>query len=287
MSEQKAQMPIMLAFFDILGTSKLIENQRTSKVYEIYQYVTELMKKLHGGIDIGAAPDGEDGFCAVLFHQDIHFAHFSDTFILWSRIDAGPIILTADSYRKDFTEPFLQINFPRFPTFLSACMNVFCEALSGGVPLRGCISIGDSIMDEENGQFVGEALTESAKGEQTQKWIGFSFGKSFFRLPCYDCRTFIPYTRHIKMGYEDTISQIAIDWPRYWREHKTDIDITTILRDMNDNPEFSDYYTNALDFVEFSNNNERWWTEINIQNIKNSDVLDKEITTWVSRLSAK
>jgi len=282
MPDEKHPIPILFAFFDVLGTSKLVESKQIHKVYEMYDYITELMKKLHGGLSIGAVPDGADGYAAVLFYQNIHFAHFSDTFILWSEINAGPIEMTADSYTDDFSEPFLRINFPRFPPFVQTCMNVFCEALDKGIPLRGCISMGEAIMDKEKGHYVGEPLTESAKGEAAQKWIGVSFGESFFRAPCFDCKMLIPYTYHIKPTGTNKISNLAVDWPRYWREHKSGIDPIDTLNKLNDKPKFSDYYTNAIDFVRFSENNEKWWNKLKFKEIKNSEELIYAIEAWLN-----
>ena len=42
------ESPIFLAFFDVLGTSKLIEAGKTEKVLEFYEFLSKLMEKNHG-----------------------------------------------------------------------------------------------------------------------------------------------------------------------------------------------------------------------------------------------
>ena len=65
----------------------------------------------------------------ILLQKDLKNAFFSDTFIMWIEIDG----------------PFNEL----LGGFFEKCSIIFCEALKRRIPLRGTISLGNSIMDEE------------------------------------------------------------------------------------------------------------------------------------------
>jgi hypothetical protein len=242
MFEGNDERLVFLAFFDILGTSKLISSGQTCKVLELYEYITKLVSERHNRMCLGREIVGNSEAIPVVFSQYIWEAHFSDTFILWSNADGEP----------------------RFPPFLDACMDIFCKALVQEIPLCGCISIGNAVMNSKTAQYVGEPLRESAKGEAAQRWIGASFGKSSYHYPCYESAMYIPYSKHIKAGGQEDISLYALDWPRYWREHIPEHNVLDVLNRMDDQPDFTSYYTNTVDFVKFSEAHTDWWKTVPI-----------------------
>lgn len=75
---------------------------------------------------------------------------------------------------------WIEIDFfkPLIGVFLEKCSIVFCEALKRGISLRGTISVGTSIMDEEKHIVLGKPLAEVAKAEPHQRWLGIAIGKS-------------------------------------------------------------------------------------------------------------
>ena len=69
------------------------------------------------------------------------------------------------------------------------------------------------------------------------------------------------------------LSPMMLDWVRYWRKNSSynHIDLKERISKMNKNKNFSDYYDNALDFVDFSNKHQNWFNEIDRERI--SDML--------------
>jgi hypothetical protein len=76
---------------------------------------------------------------------------FSDTFLFYTKDDS------ADSFRR--------INI--------ACQSFFHHMITGRVPLRGCLDVGDMYIDDGDGILVGPALIEAYKQAEKQEWLGF------------------------------------------------------------------------------------------------------------------
>ncbi len=162
-------------------------------------------------------------------------AFFSDTFIVWVEHD-------------DFTQASLD-------EFTEKVNITFCKALKRRIPLRGVVSRGKAIMDAANKLYLGMPLVEAARNESVQEWLGISFGNTckgswFFNMR----QTSIPYNAHIKVGREDEISGLVLDWPKWWREHEANSAIE-IIEAMNANPAYSRYYDNTIEFVRYSEHN--------------------------------
>lgn len=244
---------IALAFFDILGTSKRLNSSELQSVYEYYEQMVKLCSDtmvpiiientLYGKSELTRYIGEQKPF--VLLQTELKNAFFSDTFIMWVEIDS----------------PFNKL----LTGFFEKCSIIFCEALRRKIPLRGTISIGTAIMDEENKIFLGKPLVEAAKGETCQNWLGIGFGKSFRTFHTMDTRYILPYSEHIKTDKEESrsiLNEYVLDWPRWWREH--DIgddygDINSIIADMNTDGRFSKYYENCLRFYEYSKNGDSIW----------------------------
>lgn len=58
-------------------------------------------------------------------------------------------------------------------------MEFFCQAIFAGIPLRGCLSTGMALMDQEKTIYFGDPIVEAARGETAQYAIGIAFGKKF------------------------------------------------------------------------------------------------------------
>ena len=75
---------------------------------------------------------------------------------------------------------------------------------------------------------------------------------------------------------------MVLDWPRYWRISPDfkDFSFADCIKKMNTNSEFSEYYDNAINFFDFSNEHENWYEEINRDGI--SDIIDyyKKAEEW-------
>lgn len=221
---------IVLAFFDILGSSKRLMNNEYQKVYEFYQYMVKLCSETkvplsHPGI-LHNVPDVE-----VCILHSLHHAFFSDTFILWVEYDK-----------------LLQ---PRMGGFYEKCSTVFIEAIKKGIPLRGSIARGTAIMDEENRLFLGKPLAEAAKAEPAQQWLGIGITKSCEDIYPTEARYLFPFEDHIKEGKESLLSIIVLDWARYFRRKEKDDPILYIDK-MNTDDKFSKYYETTKKYVQLS-----------------------------------
>ena len=179
-----------------------------------------------------------------IINYDLSHAFFSDTFLLWIEMDS-------------FFSPLIG-------GFLEKCSIVFCEALKRGIPLRGTISVGTSIMDEENYIFLGRPLAEAAKAEPHQKWLGIAIGKSIVDLiekfHPMDMEYLLPFSNHLKYDSDPLLSNFVLDWFTYWKKNE-DIDVQEIIDTMNTEIAFDNYYKNTFLYVMASKQRYAIWNE--------------------------
>lgn len=251
---------ILIAFFDILGTSQLLNTGEFQKVYDYYSDMIKLCNDSHTPITVCNPLFGKrelfsnlNGVMADLadfdtpyhiINYDLSHAFFSDTFLLWIEMDS-----------------FLS---PLIGGFLEKCSIVFCEALKRGIPLRGTISVGTSIMDEENHIFLGRPLAEAAKAEPHQKWLGIAIGKSIVDLieqfHPMDMEYLLPFSNHLKYDSDPLLSNFVLDWFTYWKKNE-DTDVQEIIDTMNTEIAFDNYYKNTLLYVVASKQRYAIWNE--------------------------
>jgi hypothetical protein len=255
---------ITLCLFDVLGISEKIKKGELEKIYNLYKDLAETTSRLNGQACWGVEPSPDGRLFPVGFVGNIKSAYFSDTYIIWEL-----------SQR------------PRVQAFVDTCMKLFCQSLELGVPLRGCISSGEAIMDNEKRLYLGQPLVEAARGEHLQKWLGFSFGDTFRMGLHWDSKMFIPYRGHLKAGLQqeqrETLSPFVVDWARYWREKKAG-NVSELIKKMDTESEFSDYYANTLTFVAFSEKHQAWWTEADFHAENYADLCDKA-GEWLDRVA--
>ncbi len=243
-----SEKQILIAFFDILGTSQLLNTGEFHKVYDYYSDMIKLCNDNYTPITVCNPLFGKrellgdlNGVMADLadfdtpyhiINYELSHAFFSDTFLLWIEIDS-----------------FLR---PLIGGFLEKCSIVFCEALKRGIPLRGTISVGASIMDEENHIFLGKPLAEAAKAEPHQKWLGITIGKSIVdsieQFHPMDMEYLLPFCNHLKYDSDPLLSNFVLDWFTYWNNNE-DADAQKIIESMNTEIAFDNYYKNTLLYV--------------------------------------
>ena len=147
----------LLALLDVLGFERKLKELGVQKMQTLYKSL----------IDIALEPVAksqwmpflipifENAFHPGLFWLPIRYAYFSDSILLWI------------PYHQTFVQPFLD-----------KCLDVFCEALSVGLPLRGAITAGELVLHKKTNTYIGEALVEAARLEKGQDWIGVCLGVS-------------------------------------------------------------------------------------------------------------
>lgn len=179
-----------------------------------------------------------------IVNYDLSHAFFSDTFLLWIELAS-----------------FLR---PLIGGFLEKCSIVFCEALKRGIPLRGTISAGAAIMDEENHIFLGKPLAEAAKAETHQTWLGIAIGKSVVdsieQFHPMDMKYLLPFRNHLKCDSDPLLSDFVLDWFTYWNNNEY-ADVQKIIKSMNTEMAFDNYYKNTLFYVMASKQRYDIWNE--------------------------
>lgn len=251
---------ILVAFFDILGTSQLLKTGEFNKVYDYYSDMIKLCSDSHTPIAIRNLLFGKKELFSdsnsvmvnlvdfdtpyYIVNYDLRHAFFSDTFLLWIKRD-----------------PLLN---PLIGGFLEKCSIVFCKALKRGIPLRGTISIGTSIMDEEKHIFLGKPLVEAAKAEPHQRWLGIAIGKSIVdsidQFHPMDMEYLLPFYNHLKYDSDPLLSDFVLDWFAYWNKNES-TDVKEIIESMNTETAFDNYYKNTLSYVMASKQRYHIWNE--------------------------
>ncbi|MBQ3497764.1 MAG: hypothetical protein IJA87_01410 [Clostridia bacterium] len=295
-----------VALFDILGFSKLVSSKGNQVVLDLYNKLLDTLDKQR------THNDGTTGFASSVvpvpvtkdWKQNIMMAeangfinacHFSDTFLIYVNYE-----LSHDGFAlaTPFNEPYPlllgEVGTAYYPvlyqkhniylSFLQTCMEFFCQAIVSGIPLRGCISTGLAIMDHTKSIYIVKPIVEAARGEPAQNSLGIAFGNSFNNShPVYN-KYFIPYLNHLKPNDDRTkfLSPMMLDWARYWRDTPDfkKYDFIECINNMNTDEKSSSYYENAINFFEFSKKHEKWYSELNREEINDITDYYKKATEW-------
>lgn len=303
---EKEEQLYSIALFDILGFSNFVQNNGTEVILKLYNKLLDLIDKQKSTpegeasfagsvVPVPISPDWKNNALIANANGFVRVCHFSDTFIIYvnfqlskqgfwlrdTKHEPNPLLIgEADT-------PYCPIFFQSHAIYLSylqTCMEFFCQAILAGIPLRGCLSTGMALMDQDKSMYFGNPIVEAARGESAQDAMGIVFGRSFNNYhPVYH-DYFIPYSGHMKPNSNKTefLSPMVLDWPRYWRHSPDfkDYSLVEYINKMNTNPNFSKYYENAIKFVEFSEKHENWSDEINRDGM--GDILDfyKRAMEW-------
>ncbi len=303
--EQNEQL-YSIALFDILGFSNFVENNGTQVILNLYNRLLDLIDQQKSTTDGKASIAGS--VVPVPTSQDwkhnsliadangfVRVCHFSDTFIIYVNYQLGkqgwwlrdtkyePNPLLIGEAGTPYCPIFLQSH-TIYLSYLQTCMEFFCQAILAGIPLRGCLSTGMALMDQDKSIYFGNPLVEAARGETAQDAMGIAFGRSFNNYhPVYH-DYFIPYLGHMKADANKTkfLSPMVLDWPRFWRHSPAykEHSLVDCIKKMDTQNGFSKYYDNAIRFVEFSEKHENWSDEINREAM--GDILDfyKRAIDW-------
>jgi hypothetical protein len=96
--------------------------------------------------------------------------------------------------------------------------------------------------------------------EKDQRWIGVTLSSAFLlnrRLAkVYGYHT-IPYAAHVKDPDDRKKLALVLDWPRAFREQKIK-DFAKKVAALDNDPRFSEYYSNTLAFIRYSKKHANW-----------------------------
>lgn len=188
----------LLAYFDVLGFEDLLTKVGLAEVQKRYLSLLDqtLRPQSQERQWSRAKSIIQNHVVPAMMWLPMHAAHFSDSLLLWVHYHPGHV-----------------------EEFLNRCARVFCKALDLGVPLRGAITVGDSVLDRASNIFLGEPLVEAARLESKQDWVGVALGSSFknesLHIPIPPSNIRI-YTPPLKNGGAEIFGDLVLDWPRTW-----------------------------------------------------------------------
>lgn len=225
------------AMFDVLGFSEWVKSTDLQVILDSYYNLIEravLRPSEKGSLSAVQSPEG----ALFAVGGPPHFAYFSDTILLWC-----PLVP------------------PAVGAFVERCRDLVCEALEMGIPLRGAISLGDAVLDNDTGFYIGKPIVEAHHVERGQDWIGLVLGRSAVWSPFLaqlHGTAIIEYPPPMKEKDREYSSPIVVDWPRRWRDTHDGECPSTRLRELNTKPEFAAKWTNTIAFAQYSLQKHDW-----------------------------
>lgn len=232
----------ILGYMDVLGFEGMLRQHGVDIVRKLYAQLLETALSPNSE----ARPWGkalsvvQGEVVPAAMWMPIHTAYFSDSLLLWVHYNPGHV-----------------------HDFLGRCARVFCEALELGLPLRGAITVGRAVLNKDQSLYLGAPLVEAARLESKLDWIGVALGSSFkcerLQIPIPP-DSVMPFAPPMKTGGLDLFSDLVLDWPRTWRESRSQSarDCLGSLCKSNLPDPIKQRYRDAMAFVKYSEENQDW-----------------------------
>jgi hypothetical protein len=248
-----------VALFDILGFKQRLADIGLSEMLARYESLIDVVdrrkeqiERVFGDFGFDEAPywtaEGD-----VFAFTEVRGAYASDSVLLWAnRTWPGARGIDDDECRRRATNPSDGWIYHPTPcdNFLDVCNDLMCRGLEAGLPLRGAISVGNAVLDQERNIFLGQPIVDAASLEGEHQLIGASFCRSA-TTQTIPARFALQFDRHIKDGHKGLWGGLMLDWPRHWRRTRS-ADLAQTVRSLNKDQAHSHYYDNTLDLVAFS-----------------------------------
>ena len=270
-----------LAVFNIPNLAELMEKGGDQPILELYNKLLDTigagLSGMGGAVPVPTSADWKENEMVSAPGGIVRACQLNGGFVLYvnylaakkgfsigqTKFEPNPLLL--GERNTDFCPIFYERH-SVYLAFLQMCMEFFCQAMAAGVPLRGCISTGMAVMDQERSLFFGSPLVEATVGAATRQSMGVSFGRSFYNYhPVYH-DYFIPWPVHLdgNSGGGAYLSPMVLDWARYWRGSLGygEITFTEGLAKMRENPLCAEQYDVATRFFEFSEQHEDWHRDL-------------------------
>ncbi|HIP11584.1 MAG TPA: hypothetical protein EYG73_02585 [Arcobacter sp.] len=256
-----------VALFDVLGFKSRLDDLKLEGMLEKYEKLINIVDsknteqdgyedgEFHGAFFIMSKRELK-GYPPALVINEIRGAYASDSIVVWgnSYLLGTPVRLGAKFISPPvFCDPFLDV-----------CNEIMCHAIEIGLPLRGGISSGMSVMDKVRSIYLGQPIVDAAIIEGKHNFIGASFDDNFSGLSRSD-KYFINFKKHLKKdknGKEQKL--VSLDWVRHWQQTR-DNDLHKIISSLNTDSNFSHYYENTVDLIKSSAKRELKMEEISNQ----------------------
>jgi len=245
-----------IGLFDVLGFEEkfsqiglsgmaALYNALISDVDAMNAHAAELKELLNLDDEAIWTADGD----AFVFNR-VDGAYASDSIVLWAHAHFPEARALSHEQRESLaSDPADGWMYHIVPCdrFLEACNKLLCHSLEIGLPLRGAVSMGPAIIDQQRRVFLGKPLIDAARAEKAQRIIGAAFTPSFVDQVIPE-RFSLSFKEHIKPGSEALLSEYLLDWPRHWRRTRSKELGSTVI-ELNKDPKFSAYYENTLSFI--------------------------------------
>lgn len=258
--EERTENEYFVALFDVLGFESQFKSLQLADMLKKYEELISIVNlkneehkkykegKFHGAFWLKM--EDEDGVQPIVIHE-IGGTYASDSIIVWANRRLLGVPIRVDTEQDEIT---LQSPNVFADSFLEVCSEIMCHAVEIGLPLRGGISTGNAVLEQNNSIYLGQPIIDAARIERKHNFIGTSFhanydGQSKQR------RYAIEYGKHLKEDSGHLLSGMVIDWPRHWRETRSTSAIDAVNK-LNVDKNFSHYYENTVEFIRHSNNNQ-------------------------------
>jgi hypothetical protein len=260
MTNTGAHFGYQVALFDILGFEQKLKARGLANIAEAYDVLisdvearNRHMAKLFGEMGFSEAAywtsEGD-----VFIFNNVRGAFASDSILLWAHRTWPDV---RDKNGKELAElsksPAHGWKAHPIPcdNFLDTCNELMCHSLEIGLPLRGAISMGEAVIDEDRRVFLGQPIVDAARMEREQVFLGASLCSPFVpqRIPG---RYTLLFEEHLKEPGPSVWSGLVLDWPRHWRNTRAE-NLKEIVAALNTDPQYSACYDHTRRFIDASN----------------------------------
>lgn len=252
--------PYAVALFDVLGFKNLFARlglkEITARYAALAGIVFEQDEKLATMKEM--FPQIKEGpyWCAdrkIAVMSTVHAAFASDTFLVWANHTWTALHeYPEEDLSRLAGDPSHDWLFKPIPcdAFLKVCNELMCRSLQVGLPLRGAMAVGDAILDRETNLLLGQPIIDASLLEHDQCFIGVGMCESFVKqqIPKRYC---VQFSEQIKADSSASFSGSILDWPRHWRNTRSEA-VERVVDSMNTDPAFSIYYENTLSSISVS-----------------------------------
>jgi hypothetical protein len=257
--EVKAHHGYFVALFDILGFEHKLKQYGLNRMHAAYEALIEKvlrqnrnMDRVFGEYKFAESPhwtaEGE-----IFIFSIVRGAYASDSILLWAnRTWPEARVKSAEELQELATDPahaWVAQPIPCDP-FLDTCNELVCHGLETGLPLRGAVSMGDAVFDEEKRIFLGQPMIDVARMEKAQRLIGASTCRPFSNQ-VIPKRYLLKFDKHLKRPKANEWGGFVLDWPRHWRNTRSAL-AAQAVQSLNTDTNFASYYENTLRFIDVS-----------------------------------
>lgn len=251
----------LVGLFDILGFEQKLANlglaemlARYEALIDVVNYRKEQVRRVFGDMNFKESPYWTAERDVFIFNE-IHGAYASDSILLWAnRTWPEARGKNPDDFEELSKDPANGWAFQPIPcdNFLDVCNDLICHGLEVGLPLRGAVSMGEAVFDEDKNIFLGRPIIDAARLEKGQNFVGASLCRSFVDQTIPK-RFLLQFDGHLKSGYAERWGGFVLDWPRHWRKTRSG-DVSQIIKALDIDPQYSPKYKNTLDLIAHSQN---------------------------------